>query len=114
MELGAEGLVMMFADGASILVVNDDISALLNDFFEGYGKNRIVTWASRRGCEIRLVPQGGSRVSVEVAASGPHFSLLVAKSWLRNTSVRSCADALVALDAVGAQPLFFPPAEMLA
>lgn len=111
-EWGRDGLVLMFSDGATVLVTHDEIPAVLDDFFWGNGHNEIDSWARRRGFDVRLTPRGQGLVSVRFEPSGPHLPLLVVKAWLRNRWARSCEDALGVLAAVGTRPQLFPPADL--
>jgi hypothetical protein len=112
LELGPDGLVALFNDSNSVLIPTDDSSCVFNDFFWGRGQKEIVTWSRRRGFAVRIEPRGLGNAEVQVDPAGPHFVLLVAKSWLRGSWVRTREDLVWSLEDVGAKPIVFRPQEV--
>ena len=111
-ELGPDGLVTMFADGSTVMVPDDGIAHIVDDHFRGHGKNEVVEWSTRRGFDVQLVPKGDDYVNLDVAPSGPHFPLLVVKSWMRDRRVRVREDLLAELETADVAPIHFPPADL--
>lgn len=106
-ESSPDGLVVLFQDGASVLIPGYDFPVLLDDYFARQQRGELVSWARRRGFAIRLVPSGVGQARIRVQPSEPHFVLLVAKLWLRENWVRSIDDVVYALEAIGADPVIF-------
>lgn len=109
-EIGEEGMVATFHDGASVLISRDDAHHVPSDFFRGLTERDIEAWASRRGFGLRLVPAAQPGVAdLVVDRPGPHFILRVTKSWFHSNDIRCTEDAIYDLEAIGVEPVLFPP-----
>lgn len=108
-EIGEEGLVCTFDDGASALISRGDTSGIATSFFRRFTEWEIWSWASRRGFRLRIVPAGDGTADLVVDRVGPHFVLLVTKSWFRANHIRDSEDGVACLEAEGVSPVLFQP-----
>jgi hypothetical protein len=108
-ELAKDGLLFVFGDTLWALVPDVDIPALLGDHFGGHGQRQIISWSRRRGFSVRLIPDGDGRRNIHVDPSGPHFSLLVAKTWAQDKLLRSADPTVATLRQIGADPVVIGP-----
>ena len=108
-EIGEEGLVVGFADGASALVSRDDTRHIATSFFRRLTEEEISAWASRRGFRLRMVAARNGTADLVVDRPGPHFVLLVTKSWFQANEIRSTDDGIPLLETAGARPVLFRP-----
>lgn len=111
-ELTKDGLVFVFDGSKWALVPAGDVPLLVSDHFWGHGQREIVSWSSRRGFAIRLAPDGKGKASLRVKPPGPHFTLLVAKTWAQENFLGSLDQTVATLDDIGARPLVFEPSEV--
>lgn len=98
-----------FDDGSSALVSRDDTSCIATSFFRRSTELEIYSWASRRGFRLRIVPAGDGTADLVVDRAGPHFVLLVTKSWFQANQIRHSEDGVACLEAEGVSPVLFQP-----
>lgn len=98
-----------FDDGASALISRGDTSGIATSFFRRFTEWEIWSWASRRGFRLRIVPAGDGTADLVVDRVGPHFVLLVTKSWFRANHIRDSEDGVACLEADGVSPVLFQP-----
>lgn len=108
-EVCADGLVVTFDDGASVLISREATSLVATSFFRTFTERDIETWASRRGFELRVVPTRERTADLVVDRPGPHFPLLVTKAWFQSNEIRCTEDGIDYLETIGADPVLFPP-----
>lgn len=109
-EIGEEGMVATFHDGASVLISRDDAHFVSTDFFRGLDEQEVEDWACRRGFGLRLVPAPEMGVAdLVVDRPGPHFILRVTKSWFQSNEIRCTEDGIYHLETIGVEPVLFPP-----
>lgn len=111
-ELANEGLVFLFGDSAWILASNDTFQRVTSDFFWGHGQREIISWARRRGFTVRIVPNGTGKAALKIDPAGPHFPLLVIKTWAQTQELRDIEIATMALSELGVNPVIFGPSAM--
>jgi hypothetical protein len=110
-ELADDGLLFVFGDAIWALLPDTDVPALLADHFWGRGRRDIISWSRRRGFSIQLIPDGDGKANIRVDPPGPHFSLLVAKTWTQENSLRSAGATLATLRQIGTAPVVFGSSE---
>lgn len=108
-EVGEDGLVATFHDGASVLISRDDMTYVATNFFQRSSEREIETWARRRGFGLRVVTARAGTADLVVDRPGPHFMLLVFKSWFQIHEIRHTEDGIDHLESVGVEPVLFPP-----
>jgi hypothetical protein len=111
-ELTDDGLLFAFADTLWALLLHTEVPMLLEDHFWGHGRRDMISWSRRRGFSIRLIPDGDGKAAVHVDPPGPHFSLLVAKTWAQENMLRSADQTVTALHELGTDPVVFGPSEV--
>lgn len=108
-EVGQDGLVATFHDGASVLIAKDDANLIATDFFRRSSADGIVAWARRRGFGLEVVGAGVGIADLVVDTPGPHFILVATKAWFQARDVRCIEDGIDWLETIGATPVLFPP-----
>lgn len=98
-----------FDDNSSALVSRDDTRCIATSFFRRSTEREIWSWASRRGFRLRIVPAGNGSADLVVDRVGPHFVLLVTKSWFRENHIRDSEDGIACFEADGVRPVWFQP-----
>lgn len=111
-ELAGRGMAFVFGDTTWALLRPDDVTEVTTDFFWGSGRREIISWSSRRGFSIRLAPDGEGRAAIRVDPPGPHFGLLVAKTWAQENALRNADFTLSTLAELGISPLAVGPADV--
>lgn len=111
-ENANDGLLFVFDETLWALVPEADMPMLLRDHFWAHGERDIISWSSRRGLSIRLIPDGEGKVDIRVDPPGPRFSLLVAKTWAQDNMLRSADRTVAHLERIGAGPVVFGPSGM--
>jgi hypothetical protein len=109
-EIGEDGLVVLFDDSASVLIPREETSQLVTDFFRGCSDDRVKAWASRRGFSLTLRTVAAGQTDLVVYPPGPHFILAVTKSWFQRNEIRCTEDGIYHIELTGARPVLFPPA----
>jgi hypothetical protein len=108
-EVGEDGLIATFSDGASTLIPRQDTNLIATDFFRGSNEDGIVSWAKRRGFGLRLDVSHGGIADLVVDRPGPHFILSTVKAWFQDKEIRCTEDGIDWLETIGATPVLFPP-----
>lgn len=111
-EAADDGLLFVFDDRLWALVPDGDVPRLLGDFWRP-GSHDMISWSRRRGFSIRLEPAKNGRANVRVDPPGPHFVLLVAKTWAQEGRLRSAWETVDRLQEIGAEPVVFGPSEVM-
>lgn len=111
-ELGDDGMLFVFGDTIWVLLPAIEVPMLISDHFRGKGQRDMIFWSRRRGFSIQLVPAGTGKANVRVDPPGPHFSLLVAKTWAQQNMLRNAQQTLETLDDIGAAPFMFGQADV--
>lgn len=70
----------------------------------------IKGWARRRGFRLTLRQLGMAQADLVVDRPGPHFILVLAKSWFQRNETRCSEDGIYDIEQTGARAVLFPPA----
>lgn len=107
LELTEGGFVFLFRSKAWVMVASEQFPLVMNDFFWGHGRREVISWSRRRGFGTRLVSAGDNHAQLKVDPAGPHFPLLVIKSWAQENDLRNSEQTVDTLELVGVDPIVF-------
>jgi hypothetical protein len=111
-ELTGGGMAFVFGDTTWALLRPGDVARVSTHFFWGSGRREIFSWSRRRGFSMRLAPDSDGQATMRVDPPGPHFNLLVAKTWAQENSLHTADITLAALAGIGVTPMACGPADV--